>query len=260
MPFATNAIDGCRIHFIDEGGRGPPVVFLAGLGGSAESFRHWGIAQGLGSGYRRIFIDHRGHGGSDKPHDVEAYGIKLRVADVDAALDEAGVERAHFIGASWGARLGFGIGAHAGDRVLSLSLGGQVPYAMTHEGPIGKGVTEAFASGTGVAGFIAALGKISPVPQAVQDSLLENDGQALAASWAAAMAEGPVATNLSSWSLPCLIYAGAEDVDFFDGARRAAKEIPGALFIAIEGRNHLTAHANVNDVLPQVKALIDGEV
>jgi pimeloyl-ACP methyl ester carboxylesterase len=258
MPFAINPIDKCRIYFIDEGGSQPPVVFLAGLGGTAEAFRDWGIAKGLEGFCRRIFIEHRGHGQSDKPHDAAAYGIQLRVADVVAVLDATHVEKAHIIGASWGARLGFGVGEHAAERVLSLALGGNAPFGIGGDGPIRTGVTAAFASGKGIQGFIAALERIAPIPEAVRSSLLQNDEQALAAAWAAAMAEGPVATNLLSWDLPCLIYAGTQDEDFFEGAKRAADQIPGARFVAIEGKNHISAHANVDDVLPHIKAMIDG--
>jgi pimeloyl-ACP methyl ester carboxylesterase len=235
------------------------VVFLAGLGGTAEAFRDWGIAKGLAGNCRRIFIDHRGHGRSDKPHEIAAYRIELRVADVVAVLDALGIERAHFVGASWGGRLGFGIGCHAGSRVLSLALAGQTPYAMDSKGPIGRGVTEAFANGDGVKGFITALSVIGPVPAAAQSSLYQNDDAALAAAWAAAVAEGPAATGLSGWTMPCLIYAGTEDEDFFEGAKRAAAEIPNARFIGIEGKNHLSAHANVDDVLPYIKALIEAK-
>ena len=44
--------------------------------------------------------------------------------------DELRIERSHFIGASWGARLLFDVGEHAPERVLSLTMGGQSPYAM----------------------------------------------------------------------------------------------------------------------------------
>ena len=44
----------------------------------------------------------RGVGRSDKPHEAKAYAMGLHVADAVAVLDELGLERAHFVGASWG--------------------------------------------------------------------------------------------------------------------------------------------------------------
>ena len=67
--------------------------------------------------------------------------MPLRVA----VLDELGIERAHFIGNSWGGRLGFGIGEHAPERVLSLVIGGQQPYAIDLEGPLAHAATETLA-------------------------------------------------------------------------------------------------------------------
>jgi len=67
-------------------------------------------------------------GGSDKPHDPAAYAMEVRVGEAVGVLDELAIEGAHFIGMSWGGRLGFGIGEHAPERVLSLVSGGQRPY------------------------------------------------------------------------------------------------------------------------------------
>lgn len=53
-------------------------------------------------------------------------------------LDELGVERAHFVGRSYGGRLAFGIGEHAPARVLSLVAGGQQPYAVDPNGPLAR--------------------------------------------------------------------------------------------------------------------------
>jgi pimeloyl-ACP methyl ester carboxylesterase len=77
--------------------------------------------------FRLIYVDHRGIGRSDKPHDPEAYAMPVRVADPVSVLDELSIERAHFIGTSWGGRLCFGIGEHAPQCVLSLVIGGQQP-------------------------------------------------------------------------------------------------------------------------------------
>ena len=79
--------------------------------------------------FRLIYADHRGHGRSDKPHDPSAYAMPLRVADAVAVLDRLGIERAHFIGRSWGGRLCFGVGEHAPERGRSLVIGGNQPYA-----------------------------------------------------------------------------------------------------------------------------------
>src|SRR5687768_14621680 len=113
MPYAENALDGKRVYFEDDGGVGAPVVLHGGIIDSVDLVRGSNIALALRKlstdEFRLIYVDHRGVGRSDKPHEVEAYAMVLRVADAVSVLDELGIERAHFIGNSWGGRLGFGI-------------------------------------------------------------------------------------------------------------------------------------------------------
>jgi pimeloyl-ACP methyl ester carboxylesterase len=258
MPFAPNPVDGCRIYFEDDGGDGTPLVVLNGLGDPIGASRSWGVVEALAGTHRLILIDHRGHGGSDKPHGVAAYATPIRVADVIAVLDELGVDRAHFIGASWGARLLFGVGEHAPARVLSLTMGGQAPYAMNPESTGVRMVTNAFAEGRSMSDFVETLGGFGEVDEQTRRWTLENDFKALAAAWNSAMAEGDIAPGISRWTFPCLIYAGTEDSDFFEDARRAALQIPGATFVPLEGLSHLEAHVNVDDILPHIRELVDG--
>jgi len=99
------------VYFEDEGGDGAPVVVHGGFLDSVADLRSSAIAGRLPAGESRlVYVDHRGLGRSDKPHDIEAYAMPLRVADAVAVLDGLGLERAHFIGMSWGGRLGFGSG------------------------------------------------------------------------------------------------------------------------------------------------------
>lgn len=144
MPYARNALDGTGVYFEDDGGDGVPVVFHGGIVDSVPLLRASHIARALQAlpEFRLIYVDHRGVGRSDKPHDQAAYAMPLRVADAMAVLDELGIQRAHFIGTSYGGRLGFGIGELAPERVLSLVVGGQQPYAIDREGPLFRVVAE----------------------------------------------------------------------------------------------------------------------
>jgi pimeloyl-ACP methyl ester carboxylesterase len=138
MPYARNSIDGTRVYFEDDGGGGAPVVFYGGLVDSVEAVRVSPIAQALpGDRFRLVYVDHRGVGRSDKPHEPAAYAMRLRVADAVSVLDAMGVRRAHFVGTSYGGRLCFGIGEHAPGRVLSLVIGGQQPYRMDPDTALG---------------------------------------------------------------------------------------------------------------------------
>jgi pimeloyl-ACP methyl ester carboxylesterase len=268
MPYSRNALDGSQVYFEDDGGHGEAVALHGGILDSVDLVRASNIAQALKElpeeEFRLIYVDHRGHGRSDKPHEVESYAMALRVADAVAVLDELGIERAHFIGNSWGGRLGFGIGEHAPDRVLSLVIGGQQPYAIDSDGPLTHAVTQTLAESRregSMEPFLQALESFAGArfPEALRARGLDNDPVALEAAWSAALAEGAICDDLRAWQIRCLIYVGARDVDFHDQARRAASEIPNAEFISLGELKHVGAHyAQVDPLLPAVLRTLRG--
>jgi pimeloyl-ACP methyl ester carboxylesterase len=259
VPYARNALDRSRVYFDDDGGEGAPVVILGGFLDPVALVRGSPIAralQQLSSEFRLLYVDHRGHGRSERPHDARAYAMRLRVADIMAVLDELGIERAHFVGISWGGRLLFGIGERAPERIRSLVIIGQHPYAIDAEGPLARVVGQAMNASQeqGIAALVEAFEAIAGrYPEPARATYLASDAAALRAAWGAAMAEGAVGENLGAWDARCLICVASEDVDFFDQARRAAEEIPNAEFVSIEETDHLGVDvASADPFLPAV--------
>ena len=208
-----------------------------------------------------IFADHRGQGGSDKPKDASAYALATRVADAVAVLDALGIERTHFLGSSWGARLGFALGEHAPERVLSLVLCGNQPYAWDLEPPTAQAVAAAIVASRkeGMKGFVetfeSGLGYRFPEPERTW-TLEKNDPVALEAAWRSTQIEGRVSQNLTAWRVPCLICAGEAD-EMHDAAKRAAAEIPGAKFVSLAGHSHISAFYEADDLLlPHILELL----
>jgi pimeloyl-ACP methyl ester carboxylesterase len=241
------------VYFEDEGGDGAPVVVHGGFLDSVADLRSSAIAGRLPAGeFRLVYVDHRGLGRSDKPHDIEAYAMPLRVADAVAVLDGLGLERAHFIGMSWGGRLGFGIGEHAPERVLSLVIGGQQPYAWP-DSPLTRAVTNGLAAARteGMEALVQAFEAFWGVrfPDAQRARWLDNDPAALEAAWSAALAEGGISDDLRAWQVRCLIFMGAGDADFLEQARRAAEEIPQAELLVLEEADHYAAHMSQDEYL-----------
>jgi pimeloyl-ACP methyl ester carboxylesterase len=106
-------------------GEGAPVVLLHGFPDTGRLWRHQAPAL-ADAGLRVIVPDMRGYGRSDKPSEVEAYGLQALAGDVLAVMDAEGVERAHIVGHDWGAAVAWVIGAVLGDRVdrlVALSVG-----------------------------------------------------------------------------------------------------------------------------------------
>ena len=261
MPYATNRVDGVRTYFEDHGGAGSPVLFYTGFADPLEVAKSSGLARALSAEFRLVFADHRGQGGSDKPREVSAYALATRVADAVAVLDALGIERAHFLGSSWGARLGFALGEHAPERVLSLVLCGNQPYAWDLESPTAQAVAAAIAASAqaGMSGFVetfeSALGYRFPEPERTW-TLENNDPAALEAAFRSVEVEGPVSQDLSAWRVPCLICAGEAD-EMHDAGKRAAAEIPGAKFVSLAGHSHLSAFYEADDLLlPHILELL----
>jgi pimeloyl-ACP methyl ester carboxylesterase len=261
LPYATNAVDGIRTYFEDAGSAGPPVLFYTGFADPLEVAKASGLARVLSGDFRMIFADHRGQGGSEKPGEPSAYALATRVAEALAVLDALCIERAHFLGSSWGARLGFALGEHAPERLLSLVLCGNQPYAWDLESPTAQAVAAAVGASRkeGMKGFVetfeSALGYRFPEPDRTW-TLEKNDPAALEAAWRSAQVEGPVSNDLSAWRVPCLICVGEAD-EMHDDARRAAEEIPGARFVSLAGHSHISAFYEADDLLlPHILELL----
>ena len=252
MPYARNAVDGRRVYFEDDGGRGAPVVFHGGFLDSVPTVRALDLAEALRDEYRLIFVDHRGLGRSDRPHDPDAYAMSIRVADAVAVLDELEVERAHFIGLSWGGRLGFGIGQHAPHRASSLIIGGNQPYAWP-DGPLTRIVTQGLraARRQGMEALVRAMEEFwdARFSETAREHYLDNDPAALEAAWTEARSEGAISQDLGAWRVLCLIFLGAKDADFVPLAERAAAEIPAAELLLLTEEDHIQTHLRQGDRL-----------
>ena len=265
MAYATNPVHGVRTYFEDGGGAGPPVLFYTGFADPLEVAKSSRLARALSGEFRLIFADHRGQGGSDKPRGASAYALPTRVGDAIAVLDALGIECAHFLGSSWGARLGFAFGEQAPERLFSLVLCGNQPYAWNLKSPTAHAVADAIAASKheGMKGFVetfeTALGYRFPEPARTW-TLEKNEPAALEAAWRSAHDEGPVSQDLSAWRVPCLICAGEAD-EMRDDAKRAAAEIPGARFVSLAGHSHISAFYEADELLlPHIFGLLRSAV
>ena len=111
-------VDGTALRYIDEG-RGPPVVFLHGLGASMYAWRK-NLAPVAAAGYRVIAFDNRGFGFSDKPatgYDNASYA-RLTVA----LLDSLHLPEAVLIGHSMGGAIAAEVAIAHPERVRGLVL------------------------------------------------------------------------------------------------------------------------------------------
>ena len=244
MPYANN--QGVRIRYEVEGS-GSPLVLLLGLTGYLEWWQELGYVDSLKDKYKLILIDLRGHGGSDKPHDPEAYRLKLLAEDVVAVLDDLGISKAHFLGYSMGGRIGFGLAKYAPTRFQSFIIGGQRPGEISQEETgwwlqlLEKGmdaVTAMFET------------EIIMTPE-MKTRLLANDAKALSAMLMAPDYRASLEEVLPSITVPCLIFVGEADSDFA-GAKECTTCIRSAEFVSFPGLNHTQVISTSHLVLPHI--------
>ncbi len=226
--------NGVSIHFEDRGD-GEPVVLVHGFGSRAE--HNWGITgwyKTLAPNYRVVALDCRGHGASDKPHDVKAYGGTSMEDDVMRMMDHLGLERALLMGYSMGARISMGLLARHPERLRAVVLGGV---------GAGMGVADPLVRKPIVAALLTdEKTKITdPRARLFRDfaEANKNDLKALAACMAADR-EPITPSHFTNNRVPVLLVVGTED-ELVSRPEDVVIMIPGAKLLKLNGRNHLNA-------------------
>ena len=93
------SFDGPRL-FYDDQGDGAAVVLLHGFVGdiNIDCVRSGILDLLLDEGYRVVAFDARGHGLSDKPHELSAYENDALTKDAQALLDEIEIDQCMLVG------------------------------------------------------------------------------------------------------------------------------------------------------------------
>ncbi len=225
---------GVKIHFEDQGS-GDPIILVHGFASRAE--HNWGITgwyKTLTPHYRVIALDCRGHGQSDKPHDIKAYGGAAVEDDIIRLMDHLGIERALLMGYSMGARISMGLLARRPERFRAVVLGGI---------GAGGGVTDPAARKPIVAALLAYdQSQVSDQRARLFREFAEankNDLKALAACIASD--REPIApSQFTNNKVPVLVVVGTKD-ELVGNPEELAILIPRAQLLKLEGRDHLNA-------------------
>ncbi|MDB4273615.1 alpha/beta hydrolase, partial [bacterium] len=117
--------DGFHLAFLDRGA-GEPILLIHGF--ASTHHVNW-VAPGwvktlTDAGYRAIAIDNRGHGQSTKSYDPSDYAPARMAGDAAALLRHLGIERAHVMGYSMGARIAAFLALAEPALVATLVFGG----------------------------------------------------------------------------------------------------------------------------------------
>ena len=97
-PHKSNLIEvnGIRLHYLDWGGNGPILLFLAGMGCNAHIFDR--IAPRFTDQFHVLALTRRGHGESDHPE--TGYDINTLTEDIRLFLDALKIDRVILAGHS----------------------------------------------------------------------------------------------------------------------------------------------------------------
>ena len=128
--FQTIETKGINLR-VAVSGVGRLVLLIHGWPESWYSWRHQ-IRALSAAGYRVAVPDVRGYGGSDKPHEIEAYDMASMTADMAGLIAGLGEEQAVVIGHDWGAPIAWNTALLHPSKVRAVA-GLSVPY--TGPGP-----------------------------------------------------------------------------------------------------------------------------
>jgi pimeloyl-ACP methyl ester carboxylesterase len=236
MPTVTR--EGVRLHYSDTGD-GPAVFFHTGGGGDGTMWEAAGYLDAL-PGRRHVLFDHRGHGRSDQPQDLEAHRLEEYIADVITVLDSVGVDRAAMVGYSDGARLIYALAARHPDRVAAIvGIGGVAHPTDTDDG------RHELAAEVRQIGFRAWLDRMSAseteaAPGWLMDNLAATPTEMFALE-VEGWADSPLEyENFSRIEAPTLIVCG--ELENTDGAAELAiAALSTGTAVVIPGFGHLQA-------------------
>ncbi len=232
------AHDGFDLAFLDRQparGKGDPVLLIHGF--ASSHYVNW-VSPGWfktlnDAGYRAIALDNRGHGASSKSYDEADYTPTKMASDAVALLDHLGIDKAHVMGYSMGARVSAFLALEAPERVATLVFGG-----------LGIGMVDGVGDWDPIAAALLAEdpSKITH-PQgrsfrAFADQT-RSDRRALAACITTSR-ELLTEEDMSRITQPTLVAVGTRD-DIGGSAEELAALMPNATPFPIEGRDHMLA-------------------
>jgi 3-oxoadipate enol-lactonase len=224
-------------------GEGAPLLLVHGLGYTREG---WGPQRELlARRYRVLSYDNRGIGESEIP--PGPYSVAELAGDAVQVLDEAGVERAHVLGASLGGMVAQLLAAEQPERVDRLVLagttsGGAAAYPLPQQTLALMAEAPSLPPEVALRRFVEnALAPGSPFVDEVLADRQRHPPDA--AGWAAQAAAGSTWDadgRLARIAAPTLVVAGTADAVVDPrNAQLLAEAIPNARLELIDGAGHL---------------------
>ena len=230
MPYVTSS--GRRLYY-EVAGEGFPVLMHHGFAQSAQSWIDAGWRDLLAKQARVITFDILGHGRSDTPHDIKAYRMEERMADVIAVAKAAGTHRFDMLGFSLGGRVALGMAFQRPEHLRSLIVGGMHARATMLTADSMNRRTETLRNGS-----VRALRRALGLNAVRSRDLPDPDPEALALSDEGLLGWPGVAGDLHSLNIPTLMFVGEHD-RMKAWVEEDAASIPGVKYICCPDVDHI---------------------
>jgi pimeloyl-ACP methyl ester carboxylesterase len=249
-------LEGVTLAYTDSGGAGPAVVFVHGLGGSANAWRAQ-VEAVAAAGYRALAYDARCAGLSSKPEEVS---VEIWARDLVALLDALAIERAALVGHSVGTMVAQRAAADLGDRIWALAVIGGALAWRPEAAPVfeervrlaRQGRMDVIAEGVAVTGLSERARAEDPVLHGMFLELIAGNEQDAYARASAATAPGRM-EGLERVMCPVLALCGEQDpVTPPAFAEAIAAAVPHGTSAVVPGAAHwcqLEAPGAVNGLL-----------
>jgi esterase len=245
-------VGSIRLHYLDWGGSGPPILFLHGGGLNAHTWDC--VAVMLRERYRCIALDQRGHGDSEWSPVVD-YRIGTHVGDIAGFVEAMKLERPVLVGQSMG-----GLNSIAYATRHSEKMRGMVIVDVAPE--VSSSAAERIRAFTSTPGldspqaFLELAVKFNPIrdPAVLRRSLYYNLRQTPAGKWTfkhdqrSRSEDGMrsfnedrvlLASELSSIRCPTLVVRGAlSDILTDETAEKFAHSLPDGRWVRVEKSGH----------------------
>ncbi len=241
MPMAEFDHSGVTISYFDQPPKAEvtaqttPILLIHGFASSAHVnwvYPSW-VKTLTEAGYRVIALDNRGHGGSEKLYDPEAYFAAKMAEDSRGLLDHLSIDEAHVMGYSMGARL---------TAFLALAHPARVRTAVF--GGLGMGMIRGVGASQPI---VDAL--LADDPDQITDDVgkrfrlfadaTKSDRKALAACMVSTR-QLVSETEIAKLQPPSLVAVGTKD-DISGSGEQLSGLIPGSKYLEIPGRDHQLA-------------------
>ena len=257
-----------RLHYVIWGDdRGDPPILL--LHGGNQTCRTWDVAAAnLSDDFQCFALDQRGHGDSEWSYGFH-YGPEDHLRDIEAWVEELGVDRFVLIGMSMGCLNGLHYAVKHADRLAGFVAVDAGPYVNPEGGQaIANFVADSSASRS-IDEYLGQAVKFNPHrdPRLLRRSLLhalretangefiwKSDRRQSIRTEAFEARFQYLSDNLERITCPTLILKGEKsEVLLPEHAERFATELPDGRWREIKGAGHTVQGDNPKDMLQEIR-------